>query len=660
LAPAPRLDPTQWTRANRKYPASAARPGPRDPAYTPYVIPYTASIEDPRYETSVFVCASQMGKTDGDLDLIGWRCGTRPRPILYVGPSKDFITDQFEPRLMALLDEAPSLSEKVARGKRSKKTRKVVGGVPIRLAWAGSATQLSSDQAGDIHVDELDRMGTDVAHEGDPLTLVKARGFTYRDRKIMVTSTPKRGQVDVIKDDPSGLEFWKAADALESPIWKLWQTGTRHHWAWPCPQCGEFFIPRFACLEIPKIETTQQGAKEKTFRRPTAAEARAGAFLKCPRPDCGGVITESDKAAMNARGVYVAPGQSIAPDGTVTGDPPAGRTISFWVSGLCSPWVSFGERAADFIEAVESGDPEKLQAVVNTGFGELYATAGGDAPEETEVSKKRTQSLYKLGELPDGAVVLVFAADVQKNRIIWVIRGFGARSTSWLIDCGTLWGPTTDEDVWTELAQLITKPVCGLPLRIAFIDSGFRPGRPDDLPLNRIYDFCRRFPRLVWPTKGASRPMRLPLVVSKIEVTTAGKAAKYGLDLVRLDPDHWKSWVHEKVRWPSDQPGAWHLPIDVSDDYCAQIVSEARMRKPSGGASWIRKSRENHFLDCEAMAGAAGYLLGVARITDEQVAAAIAERDIEAKAADAPPRPAPEPGENYWTSRRGGGGWWDR
>jgi len=34
--------------------------------------------------------------------------------------------------------------------------------------------------------------------------------------------------------------------------------------------------------------------------------------------------------------------------------------------------------------------------------------------------------------------------------------------------------------------------------------------------------------------------------------------------------------VHERVRWPSDEPGAWHLPSDATDDYGKQIISEAR------------------------------------------------------------------------------------
>ena len=628
--PVSRTKPSEWGRC-RRYPASAGRPGRRDPSYTPYMVAFIDAFDSTSHGTLCFVCGSQMGKTDGVLDMVGWRLDLRPRPQLYVGPDKEFLINQVEPRIMALLDEAPTLRDKVARGKRMRQTRKLVSGVPLRLGWAGSPAQLSSDQAGDVYVDELDRMGNNVGDEGNVLALVRARGFTYRDRKVVVTSTPKKGVVEVDPDHASGLVFWRKSDPrdLDSPIWKLWQSGTREHWAWPCPQCDRYFIPRFTCLRWPA--------------KATAFEARTSAYLVCPRDDCGGIITEADKTDMNARGVYVAPGQSVD-DGAVQGDLPEALTRSFWVSGLASPFVSFGERAAAWIEAVASGDQEEIKGVINTDFGELFAPGrGGEVPEWTEVSAKRRVSSYLRGELPDGVLRLTLAADVQRDGIWWTIRGWGSRATSWLIDHGKLQGVTTEVEVWTALADLIATPIHGLPIRWAFVDSGFRPGKLETLPINRVYDFCRRFPRNVRPTKGSSSPMRVPLTVSRIEVARNGKTAAYGLELVRLDTDHWKSWVHERVRWPEDQPGAWHLPIDTDDDFCKQIVSEARLKLASGRVKWDARGRDNHYLDCEAMQAAAGYMLNAQRLSDTSQRRSSPVVDKEKRAASAQPAPTQVP-----------------
>ena len=106
----------------------------------------------------------------------------------------------------------------------------------------------------------------------------------------------------------------------------------------------------------------------------------------------------------------------------------------------------------------------------------------------------------------------------------------------------------------------------GMPVRLTLIDSGFRPGKKEIVPEHRVYQFCRRFPHSVRATKGSSAPMRRPVQASKIDVKINGREFKRGLDLIRLDADHFKSLVHGKIRWPEGAPGAWYLPVDISDD----------------------------------------------------------------------------------------------
>jgi phage terminase large subunit GpA-like protein len=576
-------------------------PGPRDPLLTPYIVEPERAAASGRWRRVVLVFGAQTGKSEAMLDVAGQRLDQRPGPILYVGPNKQFLSEQFEPRVMQLLDEAPTLMAKVTRGKKMTKTRKLVAGVPFRLAHSGSSTALKSDPAVLALVDEYDEMRSNVNEQGGPLGLVERRGDTYADFVCVVTSTCKRGRVAATKDERSGLFFWDVAmiEDIESPIWQLWQQGTRHHWVWPCPHCEVYFVPRFALLRYPLKATPLEAARET--------------FLECP--NCGGVIEDHHKAEMNARGRYVAPGQTISKSGDVQGDAPDTKAISFWVSGLASPFVSFGERVAVLVEAQQSGDDAMVQQAINAGFGELYSPGGGEVPEWMEIKEKSRAATYGRGQVPADVLYLTLTADVQKHSIPWVIRGWGARATSWLVNYGYLRGDTTDEEIWGALGDLVAMPVEGVPIKMAFIDSGFRPGKTDTLPLNRVYEFCRRFMRRVRPTKGANMAMRTPLLFSKIEVRRKdGRGANFGLDLVRLDTDHWKSWVHERLRWPDDRIGGWHVFKGIDDDYCHQIVSEARLKHPTGKIEWVQRSRANHFLDCEAMQAAAGYLLNVQRI----------------------------------------------
>lgn len=600
--PSQKRDPAEWAAENRVYPETSGIPGPRNPYLTPYMLPWSAAVHRGGYRRVVAVTSAQSGKTDNMLDVIGARLDQRPAPILYVGPTKEFLTDQFEPRLMSLLDEAETLRNKVVRGRRMKKTLKHVAGVRVRLAHAGSSTALKSDPAALALIDEFDEMMANVKGQGDVLGLVEARGETYADFVTAITSTPSRGLVDTEIDPVSGLEFWARAapDDLESPIWKLWQDGTRHHWAWPCRHCDEYFIPRFKQLRWPE--------------RATPAQARRDTMLICPR--CGGVHTEEDKEWLNAHGHMVAPGESLAlVDGrtVVSGAPEENSTLSMWTSGLCSPFVTWGQRAETYLTALQSGDSNRVQTALNASFGECYSmTANGDVPEWQEVMERRLP--YRPGDIPGGGLRLVMGVDVQKFSLVYVIRAFGSRGTSWLIDNGQLYGPTDDDDVWSALADLMMQPINGMQIEKVFIDSGFRPDKPEQGNEHKVYEFCRRFSWLCSPTKGRD-VQTPPYRVSKIEVKPDGRKALYSIDLVTLSTDFFKSLVISRIRTPMDAAGAFYVHADVTEDYCKQLTSEARI-VVEGRPKWVRRSRQNHFLDCEALCAAIGYSLNVQRIPE--------------------------------------------
>lgn len=573
-----------------------------------------------------------MGKSDGTLDIIGERFDTSPVPTLYLGPTKQFLQDQWEPRIMDLLDGTKSLRGKVARGKRMKVLRKLISGVPLRLAHGGSSTALKSDPFGLALTDEADELMANVKGAGDPVRLVDRRGDTYADFVHYVTSTPSEGPSDVEVDPESGLEFWADIDPQEiaSTIWRIWQSGTRYHWAWPCPHCSEYFIPRFRCLKWEKPKGDGREMKSD------AVLARRTAHLQCPQ-GCADPITDNHKAEMNARGVYVAPGQSVRQDGTVVGTPPESWTLSYWVSGLASPFQTWGDRAAEYVEAVRSGEQAEIQAVVNGAMGELYAPGSGDVPEWRELEKlKDPKQPYVLGEVPKWVKFLTLACDVQKDRLIFGIRGWGHRSTSCLVQLGEIWGSTAEEEVWEEFEEVLLDRYDGHPIRLALIDSGFRPGNPKQVPENRVYSFCQRHARICRPTKGRDSLQGRPIRPSQIEarVNWRGKLEVVGIELFHVDTDYFKRSVHERLRWPVDEPGAFYLPDDAPDYYLQQLVSEARIRRPGGRPVWVQRAKENHFFDIEAMQAAAGWFLGAQRITEpraeprtpEVVAAAVAPK----------------------------------
>ncbi len=567
------------------------------------------ALTDPRF-SRVFVCMfSQGGKSRLFFNGMGRRLDDDPAPVLYIGPTRNNVLNVIEPKIDDMLRTCPSLWSKTVHGQKYTKTKKIIAGVSLRFAWAGSPTELAADSACDVYVDEIDRMARDVKGEGNVIELADARHNTYPDGKTIGASTPTQGNVDTYTHDKTGIEHWKRCDPeqLLSAIWSLWQDGTAHEWAWPCPDCHEYFVPRFKNIVYPN------DADPGTVNR----EAR----LACPH--CGSAIESKQKQWMYERGVYVMPGQrplthadtdetahlqdfndydapSLKRKGKGVVEVEFGsyhvsesittEDLTFWTSGLAN-WASkktFGEIAMRFVRAVRTGETEKVQGVLNTQLGECFKF-GGDAPKSEEVHARKGP--YKAGDMPNGVNVLVCGVDVQKDRLIYSVRGFGKNFSSWGIEYGDLWGDTTKTEVWDQLATIYDREWNGFMITRMGIDSGFRA--------NEVYSFCETHPRAL-PTKGHDM-LSKPFYAARLDVDSEGKALKQSLQLWHFDSDFAKSWVHGRIYAGDEEQTVWMVPGDVSDDYCNQLVAEERMVKPSGSVKWLVKNRNNHFLDCEAI-----------------------------------------------------------
>lgn len=571
LRPPPNRTADKWADDCRVLPPGTAEPGPWRSSRTPYIIPILRACADYRYRRVIIVMGAQMGKTEGLLNLIGCRLDDDPCPILYISPTQKQAESISRDRLTKMLVSTPALWDKVAKGQANKLSEKWISGVRLGFGWAGSATELSSHPAGVVLVDERDRMLDDTGGEGDPVSLAEARTATFPNGLVVACSTP----------------------TIEgaSAIWSLYEEGTKFRWSVPCPECGEYFVPEFKLLKWPK-DCTPHAALKATR-------------LVCPH--CGSGLEDRNRPEMNRQGVFLAEGERVDDDGTISGDTPESDTASFWVSGLCSPWMTWGQRAKDFIDATRSGVPGRVQAVINTRFGELYKLEG-DAPSWERVAELR--GAYESGVIPDGAQVLTCGVDVQKDRLVYAVRGWGVNYTSWLIEHGEIWGQTEHDTVWSDLADLLQmERAGGNYVKRMMIDSGYKPGmsRGSD---NQIYIFCRRFRNLAYPTKGHETQDK-PLKATRIDVSFRGKVIKNGLQLWHLDSDYFKSWVHSRINWPETESGAFHLPIDATDDYCQQLVAEQRLVKATGRATWIKTSVDNHYLDAEALNAAAAHSLSL-------------------------------------------------
>lgn len=575
-APPPRTA-DQWAADKRIMPPSAPIPGPFNPDTNPYMRPVAWAFAQPCFSRVTFVMGTQMGKSVTMENIIGHRLDEDPTPCLYVAPTKPLIDGTVEPKFMAMFGECESLAAKYEG--RSTKTVKWLGGTKFRFAWAGSPTELAADSAGLVMVDEVDRIVN--TGEGDTTEIIEARGDAYADSKIGYTATPTHGKIERRPDERTGLWHWVVAEAKKvgSKVWQLWQSGTRHEWAVPCPECGEYFVPWSGLLWWPGKGSAEECTPDEAFKH---------ARLTCPCSGC--MIEDKWRPWMNARGVPVAPGESISKKGEILGTADtAGFThYSIWVSGLCSFAVkkSYGFLAKKLLAALIDGDPAKLLAVYNTGFGECYAEAG-DAPSWEEV---RAQCFgYAAAELLHEPLRIYCTIDVQKNRLVYVVRAWFAGLGSMLLEHGELWGETDQDAVWDQLSELIdTEYGDGHGISLTGIDIGYR----DD----QVYKFINEHKGRAIALRGREK-LDKPFRKELVEQDKKGKTRKRGDARWAFDSPLAKRWVHSRFGRPDTRPGWWLLHQQVTDDYCKQLVGE-EWRESEGRFDQVG---ENHYLDCEAM-----------------------------------------------------------
>lgn len=540
------------------------------------MIPPTSEAVAMRWRGIGVVCGTQMGKTAGLMNICGEKLDNDPAPCLWIGPTKSNVENVIEPQFDQMVKGSPTLAAKEA-STRQKKLLKRIAGTVMRFAWAGSATEIASMPAHTVVVDEVDKCDPIPGH-GSVLGQAEARISNYRHSGgiLIATSSPTEGSVETYKHEQTGLEHWKVANPedISSEMWKVWQDGTRHEFMVPCPECGEYFAPRLCYL---------------TGWDSGDSPARAKRKAKLMHWRCGTLIEEKHKEWMTANGRPVAPGQRVVA-GEVIGDPPDTEWYTIWVSGLLSPWVSWGDSAYKWVEAARSHDEENIRTTINLRFGELFRLKG-EAPPWEDIKQISADSTYDAGVIPAGVRKVFITCDVQKDHLVIVVRGWGVELESWLLHREDMWGETDKTEIWDRFDRMCDQGFGDRPFDAIAVDSGYRT--------EQVYSFCERRLSNAYATKGKDAPNKL-YSASDVEVLRSGKKVKRGLKRWIIDHGFFKGWVHDRLSWPQDKPGSWHLPQGIDEDYCRQLVAEQRMRLASGKVHWV-KSGTNDYLDAEAL-----------------------------------------------------------
>lgn len=579
LKPDPELWIDEWADEYQRIPkdTGAAEPGKYHTSRTPFARePMRCLSPLHPCKRVVTMVASQMMKTQIALNWIGGNIHMAPANILALLPSEK-LARRVSSRIDKTIKAVPKLAERVAKprsrnGQNTLDTKEFEGGT-LYCTTAGSASNLAELAARYIYGDEIDRWEVSVDSEGDPVELAEARGTTFgRRAKFYFSSSPTIKGVSRIDD--------------------LYQISDQRRYFVPCPHCCTYQVLEWGRLKY-------------------SADFSRVDYL-CSHPECGALIEEHHKSEMLTAGEWRA---------TAEGD---GETVGFHLNALYSPlgwlsWLSLAKQYEKAKLAQNRGDSEPMQVFYNTRLALVWDAAS----EQTKAGELKARAEdYRLGDVPDGGLILTAAVDVQDNRLELLVIAWGEWRERWIVDFLVIPGSPSDARTWALLDEALQKRythASGTPLAICAtaIDSG---GHHTD----EVYQFTRlRRWRNIVAVKGSSRPGRPVLAQrpSKVDVTWNGKTDKQGAELWFVGTDTAKDWIYGQYE-QKEGPGALHFSSDLPDDFYDQAVAERRLTRYIKGhkrTEWVKgKAERNEALDLLVYNLAAAQFLGLHRYRENE------------------------------------------
>ncbi len=449
------LTVAEWADKHRRLsPESSAEAGPWRTSRTPYLKEPMEDFTDPKVNKIVMVAASQVGKSELELNIIGYIIDQDPGSVLYVQPTLDDARKFSRLRIAPMIRDCKTLKEKVSdvKAKDSGNTilQKSFPGGMLTITGSNSASALASTPARYIIGDERDRWAISAGTEGDPWALAEARQATFYNRKAVEVSTPTI----------------KGSSNIENSYYQ----GTQKRWCHQCPECGEFGEIIFDRIKFDHTVTKVRGKKVYRINGPIT--------WVCPH--CGCISPEDVMRRQPAKWI------ANNPDAYATG------VQSYWLNAFSSPWTPWSKIITKFLTSKD--DPQKLKVVFNTLFGEVWEDRGGTADEDTMLARREDYGTNSDGspvELPEGVLVLTCGVDTQDNRLEYEIVGHGHYGETWGIKYGVIMGKPDNPEVWARLDDVIDHVYHfkdgerGLRISITCIDSGGHYTQ-------EVYEQCRK------------------------------------------------------------------------------------------------------------------------------------------------------------------------
>lgn len=567
LKPPEKLHVDEWADKYRWISSeSASEAGPWKTSRTPYLKEIMRAFTDPRVRIITVVAPSQVGKSEVQLNCLGYIIDNAPGSTMYVHPDLGVARSFSKLRIDPMLHDCKRLREKMRTKKKSSSSSTILqksfpGGM-LTIVGTESSKALSSTPVRYLIGDERDRWAFDADNEGDPWELAEARQTTFYNAKALEVSSP------TVKGS--------------SPIVKSFMQGTQAYWCHKCPECGEY---HFILFDHIRFETEVKEIEgEKVYK---------ANILGFACPSCGTITPEKIMRKQ--------------PQKWICNNPEAYETghVSFWLSPFAHPWRAWQVIVDKFLKVKD--DSLKLRAFVNTVLGQVWEDRSEIADEDTLLAKRE----FYDAELPNGVLGLTCGVDTQDNRLEYEVVGFGLYGETWGIKKGYIMGRPDSPEVWARLDDVIDhvyrfKNGKGLKIVVTCVDSGGHFTQD-------VYEQCRlRQNKRVFPIKGKGGE-GIPFVGKPSKVFIKGDRKKY-VWLYSLGVDAGKSIIMDNLKVQKAGAKYCHFPANEECNYDLNffngLLSEKlTLVKTRTGNKWCWEKIAGHVaneaLDCRnyALAG---------------------------------------------------------